>query len=123
MLRLSSSIAALLVGLGTLIGSAQAQDVDRFVGDEPPTFATDTEAVDAFKRLMSAGDKEGLAKLLGLNLEEVAKTEDFNERFEEIRKASSERVAVEKTSETERTLVLGRLVWIFAFRIVYEVRN
>ena len=118
MLRLSSSIAALLVALGALIGSAQAQDIDRFIGDEPQIFATDTEAVDTFKRLMSAGDKDGLSKLLGLNLEEVAKTEDFDERFEEIRKASLERVAVENAGEKERKLVLGNLVWPFPFPIV-----
>ena len=113
-------LAGLLLAAGLIsISSAEAAEkFDRFIGDEPESFKTDAEAVDALKVRLTAGDKPGLAKLLGLNLDELKQTEDFDLRLDRLRKAATERVAVEQDGPDRRKVILGVLVWPFPFPIV-----
>jgi len=114
----SSVIATVMVAIGTLTGPANAENYDRFIDSQPESFSSESEIVDAFKLRFSAGDKAGLAKLLGLNLAEVSKTEDFDQTFETMRQAAVERIAVENAGEGQRKLILGSLVWPFPFPII-----
>lgn len=113
-------LAGLLLAAGILsVASAgAAEKLDRFIGAEPESFWTDAEAVAALKLRLTSGDKPGLAKLLGLNLEEVSQTEDFDLRLEKLRKAAMERVAVEEDGPDGRKVILGAEVWPFPFPIV-----
>jgi hypothetical protein len=113
-------LAALLVATGLLsLAPVVAQEkLDRFIGDEPETFKTDTEALEALKVRLTARDKAGLAKLLGLNLEEVGQTEDFEARVETLGKAATERISLEEDGPDRRKVILGGEVWPFPFPIV-----
>jgi hypothetical protein len=105
----------------SIIETAAAQDaepLDRFLGAEPETFQTEAAALEALKVKLTAQDKPGLAKLLGLNLEEVGQTEDFDQRVEKLATAATERIALEEDGPDRRTVVLGREVWPFPFPIV-----
>jgi hypothetical protein len=108
----------LAAGMLLLAPVAAAEKLDRFVGDAPEAFKTDAEAVAAFKLRLTAGDKPGLAKLLGLNLGEASQTEDFDLRLDNLRKAAMERVTVEEDGPDRRKVILGGQVWPFPFPIV-----
>jgi hypothetical protein len=112
--------AAVVCYIGAGLPSHAAEPLDRFKGEVPETFKTETELVDAFKARMSAGDQAGVARLLGLDLAEVQKSHEFDARFESLRQATQERVLVKEYGADERELVLGRLVWSFPFPIVRD---
>ncbi|MGE3877021.1 MAG: DUF2950 domain-containing protein [Parvibaculaceae bacterium] len=109
--------AALLCGAAGL-ASAQVKSVERFMGPEPQTFKEASEAVDAFKTRMIAKDVPGLAQLIGLKADEIAKTEDFDARLSQLQEAAKERVGVEEKGADRRIIVLGKLLWPFPFPLV-----
>lgn len=116
---LSLLTAALLAGTASLsVAWAATKSIERFLGAEPETFKEASEAVDAFKAKMSAKDVPGLAHLIGLNADEIGKTEDFDSRLSELQAAAKERVGVEEPAPDKRVIVLGRLLWPFPFPLV-----
>jgi Protein of unknown function (DUF2950) len=115
---LSLFTAALLFGTASIPFAAAATSVERFFGKEPETFKEASEAVDAFKAKLIAKDVPGLAQIIGLNADEIAKTEDFDKRLSELQAAAKERVTVEEPAADKRTIVLGNLLWPFPFPLV-----
>lgn len=97
---------------------AAPKSVERFLGAEPETFKEASEAVDAFKAKMAAKDVPGLAHLIGLNADEIGKTDDFDSRLSELQAAAKERVGVEEPAPDKRVIVLGQLLWPFPFPLV-----
>ena len=110
--------AAFLVGAASVPMAWAAKSIERFMGPEPQSFKDPSAAVDAFKAEMTAKDVPGLAKLIGLNADEIAKTEDFDSRLSELQQAAKERVGVEEAGADRRTIVLGNLLWPFPFQLV-----
>lgn len=115
---LSLFTAALIFGTAGIPLAAAAPSVERFFGDEPATFKEASEAVDAFKAKMIAGDVPGLSQILGLNTEAISKTEDFDKRLADLREAAKERVDVKETAPDRREILLGNLLWPFPFPLV-----
>lgn len=115
---LSLTTAALLLGIASISFAAAPASIERFKGGAPETFKEASEAVDAFKAKMIAGDVAGLAKIIGLNAAAVAKTEDFDDRLSELREAAKQRVTVDEPAADRRTIVLGDLLWPFPFPLV-----
>lgn len=116
---LSLLTAALLVGAASLSTVwAATKSIERFMGAEPEAFKEASEAVDAFKARMIAKDVPGLARLIGLNADEIGKTEDFDSRISELQEAAKERVGVEEPAPDRRVIVLGNLLWPFPFPLV-----
>lgn len=116
---LSLFAAALLAGTASLsVAWAATKSIERFLGSEPEAFKEATEAVDAFKTKMIAKDVPGLAHLIGLNADEMAKTEDFDTRLAELQAAAKERIGVEEPAPDRRVIVLGNLLWPFPFPLV-----
>lgn len=109
----------LLLGLAA-VPSAAAEPYEGFMGEAPETFATPEAAVEAFRARLTAGDLDGMAKLLGLDAAEAGRTEDFKDRFDRLSVAAGERLAVEDRGSDEKVLILGRLVWPFPFPLVKD---
>ena len=70
-------------------GESSGASWERLVGDEAETFADVGSAVEAFKSRLAAGDKQGVAKLLGLDPVELMKQADFDDNFAEIAEAAA----------------------------------
>jgi hypothetical protein len=115
---LSLFAAALLFGIASIPFAVAAPSVERFFGDEPETFKEASEAVDAFTAKMIAKDVAGLAQIIGLNAEEIGKTEDFDRRLAELQAAAKERVGIKETAPDRREILLGNLLWPFPFPLV-----
>src|SRR5262245_9082756 len=115
---LSLFAAALLLGTASIPFAAAAPSVERFFGEEPETFKEASEAVDAFKAKMIAKDVPGLAHIIGLNANEIAKTEDFDKRLSDLQAAAKERVDIKETAPDRREILLGKLLWPFPFPLV-----
>jgi hypothetical protein len=113
-----TAIAAVLLLVSAAAPMPAAERYDRFIGAAAETFPDPSAAVDAFRSKLVAGDVEGVARILGLNAGETAKTEDFKTRFDGLSAAAKERVAVEEDGADKRTIILGRLVWPFPFPLV-----
>lgn len=90
-------------------------EIAKYLGAEPQTFAEAAEAVDVFRKELGAENVEGLAKLIGLNPDEIGKSDDFNERFTELQEAADERLQVVEHGPDHRQIVLGDLTWPFPF--------
>jgi hypothetical protein len=93
-------------------------EIAKYIGDEPQTFAEASEAVDVFRKELGAKNVEGLAKLIGLNPQEIGKSDDFDERLTELQEAASERIQVVEDGADTRKIVLGDLTWPFPFPLV-----
>ncbi|MDQ6436378.1 DUF2950 family protein [Mesorhizobium sp. LHD-90] len=117
-LALSLSVPALSAGSTQEAEPSTVKDFESFVGEEPPTFATVEELVEAFRKDLAANDKEAVASLLGLAPAEVMKSKEIDESFAEIREAAAVSIAVKETDPDLRTLVLGDKLWPFPFPVV-----
>ncbi|MFO1090944.1 MAG: DUF2950 domain-containing protein [Hyphomicrobiales bacterium] len=117
--RLVSAAALALVLAAPLPALAVTQaTMNRFVGAPSETFADADQAVAALKLRLAAQDVPGLAKLLGLNADELAKTEDFDARLGKLKNAAQQRVYVEDEGEDRKVVNLGDLVYPFPFPLV-----
>jgi hypothetical protein len=117
-LALSLSVPALTAGSTQEAEPSTVKDFESFVGEEPPTFATVEELVEAFRKDLAADDKEAVASLLGLAPAEVMKSQEIDESFARIKEAAAESIAVKETYPDLRTLVLGDELWPFPFPVV-----
>jgi hypothetical protein len=116
-----SALTAGLFAVSTPPASAQSQSAEsyeRFMGPQPETFDGVDALVDAFKSGLAANDEEGLAMLLGLDLEEVRKAEDLSARVAEIAATAADGVRVEEIAPDRRSLLLGEDLWPFPFPVV-----
>lgn len=93
-------------------------EIAKYIGDEPQAFADPSEAVEVFRKELGAKNIEGLAKLIGLNKDEIGKSDDFDERLTELQEAASERIQVTEDGTDKRNIVLGDLTWPFPFPLV-----
>ena len=119
-----TTIIALLLGTAIFVapGLSRAAEtaqssIERFVGDEPPSFATPDEAVAAFKTAIASDTPDAIGKLLGLNLEALKKAEGLGERLAEIREDAAKLVNVREEGEGTRIITIGTQVWPFPFPI------
>jgi len=119
-----TTIIALL--LGTAIISAPAfsraeetaqSSIERFVGDEPPSFATPDEAVAAFRAAIASDTPEAIGKLLGLDVEALKKADGLSERLAEIREDAAQLTSVRPEGENTRIITIGTQVWPFPFPV------
>jgi hypothetical protein len=116
-----ASLAAALFAASAASAPAQeapADPYERFMGPEPETFDDIDALVSAFKERLAARDEEGLANLLGLNLDEVRNTENFAERVAEVAETAAAGVKVEEIAPDRRALLLGDDLWPFPFPVV-----
>jgi hypothetical protein len=116
-----ASLAAALFAASAGSAPAQEQPADpyeRFMGSEPEPFDDIDALVSAFKERLAAKDQEGLASLLGLNLDEVRNTENFAERVAEVAETAAAGVRVEEIAPDRRALLLGDDLWPFPFPLV-----
>ncbi|GLS29060.1 Protein of unknown function [Mesorhizobium albiziae] len=95
-----------------------AEDLQSFVGDQPPSFATVEELAENFGAAVKAGDKSALAVLLGLSASKVLASKEVEDSFQHIQQAAAESIAVREAAADRRTLLLGDEVWPFPFPIV-----
>jgi hypothetical protein len=117
------TFAAMLLAGAAIIAPLPAHAVtaatmDKMIGAPAETFADPAQAVDALKLRLAARDVPGLAKLLGLNPEEFARTDDLDARLARLKDAAAETVYVEPEGEDRRIVNLGKLVYPFPFPLV-----
>ena len=89
--------------------------IQKFIGAKAETFDSQSAAVDAFKSRLIAKDVPGLSKLLGLNAEAAARSDDFNQRLDELAKAAAQRLTIVDRDADHKELDLGDDVWPFPF--------
>jgi hypothetical protein len=89
--------------------------IQKFMGAKAETFTSESDAVDAFKSRLEAKDVPALSKLLGLNAEAAAKSDDFGERLDELAKAAGERLTIVDRDADHKEIDLGDEVWPFPF--------
>lgn len=102
-------------------GSAAAADttgLSEFVGGEPPAFDDTGAVLAAFKTALEQNDRAGMARLLGLDPEKAVASDEFSQRFGEIKDLAAQLLVVRPLAEDRRILVIGREVWPFPFPIV-----
>ena len=92
--------------------------MEEFIGAKAPTFDDPAAVADAFKAALAADDRAGLARLLGLDPETMLASEDYNERFAEVRDLANWLLVVKSLAEDRRILLLGRELWPFPSPIV-----
>lgn len=93
-------------------------EIGKYLGEAPQTFAEPSEAVDVLRKELAAKNVEGLAKLIGLNPQEIGKSDDFDERLTELQEAAGERLQVTEDGPDKRSIILGDLIWPFPFPLV-----
>jgi hypothetical protein len=107
------------VGMAAQPAAAQLADsYERFMGKEPESFDDAARLVAAFEERLAAGDQDGLASLLGLDLEAVRHAEDFEERVAEVGEVAAAGVRVEEIAPDRLSLLLGDDLWPFPFPAV-----
>ena len=84
--------------------------MEEYIGAQAPTFDDADAVVAAFKAALAAEDPAGLARLLGLDPENMLASETYNENFIEVRDLASELLVVKPLAEDRRILLLGREV-------------
>ncbi|WP_027152832.1 DUF2950 family protein [Mesorhizobium sp. WSM2561] len=99
-------------------GLGKTQELQPFVGAQPPSFSTVEELAEEFRQALGAGDKEKLATLLGLAPAEVVKSREIDGSVTEIREAAAQSIEIEETAPDRRLLLLGDLGWPFPFPVV-----
>lgn len=90
----------------------------RYIGDLPPSFDDPTDVMGRFETLLEENDVAEMARLLGLDPAAAEASEDFVERFAEIRDLASKLLVLRPLADDRRILVIGREVWPFPFPIV-----
>jgi hypothetical protein len=98
--------------------AAMQSTFNRFTGAPAETFAEADQAIAALKLRLAAQDVPGLAKLLGLDPEELAKSEDIDVRLARLKDAAAQRVYVEAAGEDRKIVNLGDLIYPFPFPLV-----
>jgi hypothetical protein len=124
MYHASLKVILALVGLAMIsaITPSFAADpaLQKFVGAKPETFAEPDQALEALKQGLDKADVEGLAKLLGLNVDAARKSEDFDQRLVELQQAAKQKAALEDEEDGSKDVILGDLAWPFPFPLVQE---
>jgi hypothetical protein len=119
---LAALAAAFLAGAAFVapvpVHAVTAATMDKLIGAPAETFADAAQAVDALKLRLAARDVPGLAKLLGLNPDEFAKTDDLDARLDRLRTAAAESVYVEREGDGKRIIHFGKLVYPFPYPLV-----
>jgi hypothetical protein len=110
---------ALLLNSASLAPAADQSSFDKYVGEDPPEFPDADAAVAALKTALSAGDLDGVARLMGLDAAKLKGAEGIEDRFEQIRKAAEKRVSV-TGDDTQRMVALGDALWQFPFPLVKD---
>jgi hypothetical protein len=109
--------SALITALCLQPASAEPE-IGKYIGEEPQTFAEPSEAVEVFRKELAAQNVEGLAKLIGLNPQEIGKSDDFDSRLTELQEAAAERLKIVEDGADTRKIILGDLIWPFPFPLV-----
>src|SRR5512139_437241 len=99
---------SLLVGVALMPPPAMAltEQMEAFVGEEPPLFDTAEAGIAAFKETMASGDVTKISVLLGLDPEKMKSFEGITERISELQDATKKLVTVDSEGD-ERILSLG----------------
>jgi hypothetical protein len=114
----------LLICQPALPGAALAAEdpasdwMEEYIGDKAPTFPDPDAVVAAFKAVLAADDRAGMARLLGLDPATVVGSGDYDERFAEVRELASQFLLVKSLAEDRRILLLGPELWPFPSPIV-----
>jgi hypothetical protein len=119
-LKVILAFAGLAVITAITPSSAADSALQKFVGAKPETFAKPDEALEALKQGLDKADVEGLAKLLGLNVDAARKSEDFDQRLMELQQAAKQKAALEDEEDGSKDVILGDLAWPFPFPLVQE---
>jgi hypothetical protein len=90
----------------------------KYIGDLPPQFDDPTDVMGRFKTLLAENDPAEMARLLGLDPAVAVASEDFIERFAEIRDLATQLLTLRTLADDRRVLIIGREVWPFPFPIV-----
>jgi hypothetical protein len=77
-----------------------------------------TDVMGRFKTLLAENNPAEMARLLGLDPAVAVASEDFVERFAEIRDLATQLLVLRTVSDDRRVLIIGREVWPFPFPIV-----
>ncbi len=116
---LTAAVLAAAVMIAPLTAYAvTAATMETMVGAPAETFADADQAVSALKLRLAARDVPGLARLLGLNPEEFARTDELDTRLTRLKDAAAETVYVEPEGDDRRIVHLGKLVYPFPFPLV-----
>ncbi|PKA38853.1 DUF2950 domain-containing protein [Rhizobium sullae] len=118
------SLACAAVVSGTALASvvhAQTADENMSISDfasaqEPPTFATPEEAVDAFKSTVEGGDVNKLTTLLGLDAAKTKSSDGVTEAYADIKARLKEKLDVQDVNG-RKVLEIGGERWPFPFPI------
>jgi hypothetical protein len=99
-------------------GSIPTTALDEYMAaEDPPTFDDPDAAVEAFKTAVTAGDVEGLAKLLGLDGAKLKAAEGTADTFKQIQEATAEQVLVAEADD-QQIIQLGKKLWPMPFPLV-----
>jgi hypothetical protein len=114
------AVAALLAGLPLTasLQSASARGLDHLVGAPAEGFSSVDALVDTFKSRLAAGDRDGVARLLGLNPKELAQAEDIDRTFASVRELAAQSVRTSELAPGRQEIVLGNKLWPFPFPAV-----
>ncbi|TXI06256.1 MAG: DUF2950 family protein, partial [Rhizobium sp.] len=105
-------LASLAVSVAAIVPVHAANSViEKFIGGKAEVFSSESDAIDALKTRLTGKDISGLIKLLGLNGEAAAKSDDFGERVDELAKAAAERLAVVDRDADHKEIDLGEEIW------------
>lgn len=115
---------SLLIGVALMPVPAMAltEQMEAFVGEEPPLFDTAEAGIAAFKETMASGDVTKISVLLGLDPEKMKSFEGITERISELQDATKKLVTVDGEGD-ERILSLGSEVWPFPFPLVKSEKD
>lgn len=120
--RILRALAGAAAIIGTLSApGARAQDADTSIADfaavqEPQTFGSAQEAVNAFKSTVEGGDFDKLAALLGLDAAKTKSSDGVMEVYEDIRGRLKEKLAVVDVN-ARKVLEIGNERWPFPFPV------
>ncbi len=112
--------AALLCGTAVAALAQEQSAITQFVAKEnPPSFDTPEEVIDAFKAALAADDFDKVATLLGLDPAKIRSEEGVMDSFNRIREGVAQKLVV-RDVDGERILDIGDELWPLPFPIDRE---
>jgi hypothetical protein len=111
---LSVASAVLVLAMGSASAQQESTLTELVAAADPPSFGQPTEAVDAFKAALTAGDFDGVATLLGLDAAKLKDTEGAADTFAQMQKGATEQVVVADQGE-QQIIELGNQLWPMPF--------
>lgn len=85
--------------------------------DEPPLFDNPDAAVDAFRKVLTDNDFDGLARLLGLDAAKLKQAEGVTDTFAQIRDGAARKITVVDI-DNGKILQIGDKLWPFPFPLL-----